>query len=120
VRAEFLRLRNLDYVRAATALGVPEWRIMTRHMLPNALTTTISFLPFILADSIALLASLDFLGLGMPPGTASLGQLIAQARDNPQAPWLGVTIFVILGGLLLLLIFIGEAVRQSFDPHRAP
>ncbi len=120
VRAEFLRARNLDYVRAARALGVSDGMIMLRHMLPNAMIATLTFLPFILSDSITLLASLDFLGFGMPPGSPSLGELIGEAKDNPQAIWLGATAFVALGGLLLLLIFIGEAVRDAFDPRRAP
>jgi microcin C transport system permease protein len=118
VRAEFLRARNLDYVRAAKALGVPDWRIMLRHMLPNAMIATLTFLPFILSDSVTLLASLDFLGFGMPPGSPSLGELVSEAKDNLQAPWLGFTAFIVLGGLLILLIFIGEAVRDSFDPRK--
>lgn len=119
VRAEFLRARNLDYVRAAKALGVPDWRIMLRHMLPNAMIATLTFLPFILSDSITLLASLDFLGFGMPPGSPSLGELISEAKDNLQAPWLGFTAFITLGGILIILIFIGEAVRDSFDPRKS-
>jgi microcin C transport system permease protein len=118
VRAEFLRARNLDYVRAAKALGVPDWKIMLRHMLPNAMIATLTFLPFILSDSVTLLASLDFLGFGMPPGSPSLGELVSEAKDNLQAPWLGFTAFIVLGGLLILLIFIGEAVRDSFDPRK--
>jgi microcin C transport system permease protein len=118
VRAEFLRARNLDYVRAAKALGVPDWRIMLRHMLPNAMIATLTFLPFILSDSVTLLASLDFLGFGMPPGAPSLGELVSEAKDNPQAQWLGFTAFIVLGGLLILLIFIGEAVRDAFDPRK--
>jgi microcin C transport system permease protein len=118
VRAEFLRARNLDYVRAAKALGVADWRIMLRHMLPNAMIATLTFLPFILSDSITLLASLDFLGFGMPAGSPSLGELVAEAKNNPQAPWLGFTAFFVLGGVLTLLIFIGEAVRDSFDPRK--
>jgi microcin C transport system permease protein len=118
VRAEFLRARNLDYVRAAKALGVADWRIMLRHMLPNAMIATLTFLPFILSDSITLLASLDFLGFGMPAGSPSLGELVAEAKNNPQAPWLGFTAFIVLGGVLTLLIFIGEAVRDSFDPRK--
>jgi microcin C transport system permease protein len=118
VRAEFLRARNLDYVRAAKALGVADWRIMLRHMLPNAMIATLTFLPFILSDSVTLLASLDFLGFGMPPGSPSLGELVAEAKDNLQAPWLGFTAFIVLGGVLILLIFIGEAVRDSFDPRK--
>jgi len=118
VRAEFLRARNIDYVRAAKALGVADWRIMLRHMLPNAMIATLTFLPFILSDSVTLLASLDFLGFGMPPGAPSLGELVAEAKDNLQAPWLGFTAFIVLGGVLILLIFIGEAVRDSFDPRK--
>jgi microcin C transport system permease protein len=118
VRAEFLRARNLDYVRAAKALGVPDWRIMLRHMLPNAMIATLTFLPFILSDSVTLLASLDFLGFGMPPGSPSLGELVSEAKDNLQAPWLGFTAFITLGGILIILIFIGEAVRDSFDPRK--
>jgi microcin C transport system permease protein len=118
VRAEFLRARNLDYVRAAKALGVADWRIMLRHMLPNAMIATLTFLPFILSDSITLLASLDFLGFGMPAGSPSLGELVAEAKNNPPAPWLGFTAFFVLGGVLTLLIFIGEAVRDSFDPRK--
>ena len=119
VRAEFLRARNLDYVRAAKALGVPDWRIMLRHMLPNAMIATLTFLPFILSDSVTLLASLDFLGFGMPPGSPSLGELVSEAKDNLQAPWLGFTAFITLGGILIILIFVGEAVRDSFDPRKA-
>jgi microcin C transport system permease protein len=118
VRAEFLRARNLDYVRAAKALGVADWRIMLRHMLPNAMIATLTFLPFILSDSVTLLASLDFLGFGMPPGSPSLGELVSEAKDNLQAPWLGFTAFITLAGILILLIFIGEAVRDSFDPRK--
>ncbi len=92
---------------------------MARHMLPNAMIATLTFLPFILSDSVTLLASLDFLGFGMPPGSPSLGELVAEAKDNLQAPWLGITAFVVLGGLLMLLIFIGEAVRDAFDPRQA-
>jgi microcin C transport system permease protein len=120
VRAEFLRARNLDYVRAAKALGVADWRIMLRHMLPNAMIATLTFLPFILSDSVTVLASLDFLGFGMPPGSPSLGELVGEAKDNLQAPWLGITAFAVLGGVLILLIFIGEAVRDSFDPRKSP
>jgi microcin C transport system permease protein len=118
VRAEFFRARTLDYVRAARALGVPDWQIMLRHMLPNAMIATLTFLPFILSDSITLLASLDFLGFGMPPGSPSLGELVSEAKDNLQAPWLAFAAFATLGGILILLIFIGEAVRDSFDPRK--
>ena len=118
VRAEFLRGRSLDYVRAARALGVGDAAIMARHILPNALVAVLSFLPFILSGSVTVLASLDFLGFGLPPGSPSLGELVAQGKNNLQAPWLGITAFVVLGGLLTLLIFAGEAVRDAFDPRR--
>ena len=118
VRAEFLRGRNLDYVRAARALGVRDAAIMTRHILPNALVATLTFLPFTLSGSVTVLASLDFLGFGLPPGSPSLGELVNQGKNNLQAPWLGITAFVVLGGILVLLIFIGEAVRDAFDPRR--
>ena len=118
VRAEFLRGRNLDYVRAAKALGVSDLKVMWRHILPNALVATLTYLPFILSGSVTILASLDFLGFGLPPGSPSLGELVTEGKDNLQAPWLGFTAFFVLGGLLTLLIFIGEAVRDSFDPRR--
>jgi microcin C transport system permease protein len=118
VRAEFLRGRNLDYVRAARALGVSDVAVMWRHILPNALIATLTFLPFILSGSVTILASLDFLGFGLPPGSPSLGELVSQGKNNLQAPWLGITAFVVLGGVLTLLIFIGEAVRDSFDPRK--
>ena len=118
VRAEFLRGRNLDYVRAATALGVSDGAVMRRHILPNALTAVMSFLPFTLSGSVTILASLDFLGYGLPPGSPSLGELVTQGKNNLQAPWLGITAFVVLGGVLTLLIFVGEAVRDAFDPRR--
>jgi len=120
VRAEFLRGRNLDYVRAARALGVGDGAIMRRHILPNALVATLTFLPFTLSGSVTLLASLDFLGFGLPPGSPSLGELVNQGKNNLQSPWLGLTAFVVLGGILVLLIFIGEAVRDAFDPRRQP
>jgi microcin C transport system permease protein len=120
VRAEFLRGRNLDYVRAARALGVSDARIMVRHILPNALVATLTFLPFLLSGSVTLLSTLDFLGFGLPPGSASLGELVAQAKNNVQAPWLAATAFGALGGVLILLIFVGEAVRDAFDPRRSP
>ena len=120
VRAEFLRGRNLDYVRAARALGVSNLFIMWRHILPNALVATMTFLPFTLSGSVTILASLDFLGFGLPPGSPSLGELVSQGKNNLQAPWLGVTAFLVLGGVLTLLIFVGEAVRDSFDPRRQP
>ncbi len=118
VRAEFLRGRNLDYVRAAKALGVSDMHVMWRHILPNALIATLTFLPFILSGSVTILASLDFLGFGLPPGSPSLGELVSQGKNNLQAPWLGITAFVVLGGVLTLLIFVGEAVRDSFDPRK--
>ncbi len=120
VRAEFLRGRNLDYVRAARALGVRDGAIMARHILPNALISTLSFLPFILSGSVTVLASLDFLGFGLPPGSPSLGEMVAQGKNNLGAPWLAFTAFVVLGGILVLLVFIGEAVRDAFDPRKMP
>ena len=120
VRAEFLRGRNLDYVRAAKALGVSDTWVMWRHILPNAMVATLTFLPFTLSGSVTLLASLDFLGFGLPPGSPSLGELVAQGKNNLQAPWLGFTAFFVLGAVLSLLIFIGEAVRDAFDPRRQP
>jgi len=118
VRAEFLRARNFDYIRAARALGVSDPVIITRHVLPNATVATITFLPFILNGSITTLTSLDFLGFGLPPGSASLGELLAQGKANLQAPWLGITAFFVLAVMLSLLIFIGEAVRDAFDPRK--
>jgi microcin C transport system permease protein len=118
VRAEFLRARNFDYVRAARALGVPDRMIILRHVLPNATVATITFLPFILNGSITTLTSLDFLGFGLPPGSASLGELLAQGKSNLQAPWLGLTAFFVLALMLSLLIFVGEAVRDAFDPRK--
>lgn len=118
VRAEFFRTRTLDYVRAAEALGVPTYRIIWKHMLPNAMVATVTYLPFILNGSIATLTSLDFLGFGLPPGSASLGELITQAKNNIQAPWIGLTAFFSIAFLLSLLIFIGEAVRDAFDSRK--
>jgi len=118
VRAEFLRARNLDYVRAARALGVGDATIMRRHVLPNAMVATLTLLPFVLSGSIAILTALDFLGLGLPTGSPSLGELLAQGKANLQAPWLGVTGFLVLATMLSLLIFIGEAVREAFDPRK--
>jgi microcin C transport system permease protein len=120
VRAEFLRGRNLDYVRAARALGVSDVRLMLRHILPNAMVATLTFLPFTLSGSVTVLASLDFLGFGLPPGSASLGELVNQGKNNLQAPWLAMTGFIVLGGMLTLLIFVGEAVRDAFDPRKLP
>ncbi|MCK5570734.1 MAG: ABC transporter permease subunit, partial [Spirochaetes bacterium] len=118
VRAEFLRARNLDFVRAARALGVRNAIIMFRHILPNAMVSTLTFLPFILNGSIVALTSLDFLGLGLPVGSPSLGRLLAQGKANLQAPWLGISAFFVLAVMLSLLIFIGEGVRDAFDPRR--
>ena len=118
VRAEFLRARNFDYIRAARALGVGNAVIMFRHTLPNAMVATFTFLPFILNGSITTLTSLDFLGFGLPPGSASLGELLAQGKNNLQAPWLGMTSFLVLAIMLSLLIFIGEAARDAFDPRK--
>lgn len=118
VRAEFLRARNLDYVRAARALGVGNMTIMRRHVLPNAMVATLTLLPFVLSGSIAILTALDFLGLGLPTGSPSLGDLLAQGKANLQAPWLGVTGFLVLAIMLSLLIFIGEAIRGAFDPRK--
>ena len=118
VRAEFLRARNFDYVRAARALGASDVTIMFRHVLPNAMVATLTFMPFILSGSIVALTSLDFLGYGLPPGSPSLGELLKQGRSNLEAPWLGVTAFFVLGILLSLLVFIGEAVRDAFDPRK--
>ncbi|MEQ8250718.1 ABC transporter permease [Oceanibaculum nanhaiense] len=118
VRAEFLRARNFDYIRAARALGISNATIMVRHMLPNAMVATLTFLPFILNGSITTLTSLDFLGFGLPPGSASLGELLAQGKSNLQAPWLGITGFMVLAVMLSLLIFVGEAVRDAFDPRK--
>jgi microcin C transport system permease protein len=119
VRAEFLRGRNFEYVQAAKALGMSNARVMYRHILPNAMVATVTFMPFILAGSITVLTSLDFLGFGLPVGSPSLGDLLAQGKANLQAPWLGITAFVVLGGTLVLLVFAGEAVRDAFDPRRA-
>ena len=118
VRAEFLRARNFDYVRAARALGVSNRVIILRHVLPNATVATITFLPFILNGSITTLTSLDFLGFGLPPGSPSLGEILAQGKANLQAPWLGLTAFFVLASMLSLLIFVGEAVRDAFDPRK--
>ena len=118
VRAEFLRARNFEYVSAARALGVGNLTIMWRHLLPNAMVATLTFLPFIMNGSITTLTSLDFLGFGMPPGSPSLGELLAQGKNNIQAPWLGITVFCVVALMLSLLIFIGEAVRDAFDPRK--
>lgn len=118
VRAEFLRARNFEYVNAARALGVGNRTIILRHLLPNAMVATLTFLPFILNSSITTLTSLDFLGFGLPPGSPSLGELLAQGKANIQAPWLGLTGFAVIAVMLSLLIFVGEAVRDAFDPRK--
>jgi microcin C transport system permease protein len=118
VRAEFLRARNFDYVRAARALGANDAAIMFKHVLPNAMVATLTFMPFILSGSVVALTSLDFLGFGLPPGSASLGELLAQGKSNLNAPWLGLTAFFTLAIMLSLLVFIGEAVRDAFDPRK--
>ncbi|KFC62493.1 Oligopeptide transport system permease protein OppC [Devosia sp. LC5] len=118
VRAEFLRARNFEYVAAARALGVSNLTIIWRHLLPNAMVATLTFMPFILSGSVATLTSLDFLGFGLPPGSPSLGELLAQGKDNLQAPWLGLTGFFTIAIMMTLLVFIGEAVRDAFDPRK--
>ncbi len=118
VRAEFLRARNFEYARAAQALGVSNLAIMFRHLLPNAMVATITFIPFTLAGSVTVLTSLDFLGIGLPPGSASLGELLAQGKANLQAPWLGLAGFFTIALMLTLLILISEAVRDAFDPRK--
>ena len=118
VRAEFLRGRNFEYILAARALGVTNAVIMYRHLLPNALVATLTFLPFIISDSVMTLTALDFLGFGLPPGSPSLGEMLSQAKGNIQAPWLGFTAFFSIAIMLSLLIFIGEAVRDAFDPRK--
>ena len=118
VRAEFLRGRNLEYVRAARALGMKNGAIMFRHILPNAMVSTMTFMPFILTGAIGTLTALDFLGFGLPAGSPSLGELVAQAKSNLQAPWLGIAAFSVLAIMLSLLVFIGEAARDAFDPRK--
>ena len=118
VRAEFLRARNFEYVRAARALGLSNAAIMWRHLLPNAMVATLTFLPFILNGSITTLTSLDFLGFGLPPGSPSLGEMLQQGKSNLQAPWLGLTAFMVIAVMLSLLVFVGEAVRDAFDPRK--
>jgi len=119
VRAEFLRARNFEYVKAAKALGQSDRNIIIKHILPNALISTVTFMPFILTGSITTLTSLDFLGFGLPAGSPSLGELLAQGKANLHAPWLGISAFVVLSTLLTLLIFVGEAVRDALDPRIA-
>jgi microcin C transport system permease protein len=118
VRAEFLRARNFEYVRAARALGLTNTRIMFKHLLPNALISTVTFMPFILSGSVTTLTALDFLGFGLPPGSPSLGELLNQGKENLQAPWLGITGFFVVSIMLSLLVFIGEAVRDALDPRK--
>ncbi|MGI9273650.1 MAG: ABC transporter permease [Endozoicomonas sp.] len=118
VRAEFLRGRNLEYVRAAMALGMDNKRLMFHHILPNAMIATVTFMPFILTGAITTLTSLDFLGFGLPAGSPSLGELIAQGKNNLQAPWLGITAFLVMSIMLTLLVFIGEATRDALDPRK--
>ena len=119
VRAEFLRTRNFEFVRAAKALGVSETTILRRHVLPNAMVATLTYLPFILNGSITSLTALDFLGFGLPIDSPSLGRLLSSAKANLQAPWLGIFVFITLASLLTLLIFIGEAIRDALDPRRS-
>lgn len=118
VRAEFLRGRNFEYVRAARALGLSNRQIMFKHLLPNAMVATVTFLPFILDGAIAALTALDYLGFGLPPGSPSLGELLQQGKQNLQAPWLGLTAFFVIALMLSLLVFVGEAVRDALDPRR--
>jgi len=118
VRAEFLRARNLDFVKAARALGASDFTLIWRHVLPNAMVATLTFMPFTLSGSITTLTALDFLGFGLPPGSASLGELLSQGKNNLQAPWLGISGFVVIATMLSLLVFIGEAVRDAFDPRQ--
>lgn len=118
VRAEFLRARNFEYVEAARALGVSNTAIMWRHLLPNAMVATLTFMPFILSGSLVTLVSLDYLGFGLPPGSPSLGELLTQGKENLQAPWLAVTGFITTSVMLSLLVFVGEAVRDAFDPRK--
>lgn len=120
VRAEFLRVRNFDYVKAARALGASDVRIMARHVFPNAMVATLTYLPFILSGAVVSLTALDFLGFGLPPGEPSLGELVRQGKENLQAPWLAATAFAALAFLLTVLVFIGEAVRNAFDPRKEP
>jgi microcin C transport system permease protein len=118
IRAEFLRARNFEYVRAARALGLSNSKIMFKHLLPNAMISAVTFMPFIVAGSVTTLTALDYLGFGLPPGSPSLGELVAQGKNNIQAPWLGFTIFILSSTMLTLLVFIGEAVRDALDPRK--
>ena len=119
VRAEFLRARNLDFVKAARALGASDTTLIWRHVLPNAMVATLTFMPFTLSGSITTLTALDFLGFGLPPGSPSLGELLNQGKANLSAPWLGISGFLVIAVMLSLLVFIGEAVRDAFDPRRS-
>lgn len=118
VRTEFYRARNFDYVKAARALGFSHITVIFKHVLPNAVVATLTFLPFSLAGSVSALSSLDYLGFGLPPGAPSLGDMALQARNNLDAPWIAFSVFTALGGLLMLLIFVGEAIRDAFDPRK--
>jgi microcin C transport system permease protein len=118
VRAEFLRGRNLEYVKAARALGLGDRAIMARHILPNAMIATLTFMPFIFISGLTALTGLDYLGFGLPPGSPSLGEMVAQGKNNLQAPWLGITAFFSMSVILVLLVFIGEAARDAFDPRK--
>ena len=118
IRAEFLRARNFEYVRAARALGLSNHKIMFKHLLPNAMISAVTFMPFLIAGSVTTLTALDYLGFGLPPGSPSLGELVSQGKNNIQAPWLGFTIFILMSTLLTLLVFIGEAVRDALDPRK--
>jgi microcin C transport system permease protein len=118
IRAEFLRARNFEYVRAAKALGLSNVKIMFKHLLPNAMVSAVTFMPFIIAGSVTTLSSLDYLGFGLPPGSPSLGEMVKQGKDNLQAPWLGFTIFFMMSTMLTLLVFMGEAVRDALDPRK--
>ena len=119
VRAEFLRARNFEYVLSAKAMGLSDRLIIYRHVLPNAMVATLTFMPFTLSGAITSLTALDFLGFGLPPGSPSLGELLAQSKANLQAPWLGLSAFIVLALILALLVFAGEAVRDAFDPRKA-
>lgn len=118
VRAEFLRGRHLEYVKAAKALGVTDSKIMFKHILPNAMIATLTFMPYLFTGALTTLTSLDFLGFGLPLGSASLGEMVAQGKDNLHAPWIAITAFVSLSTILILLVFIGEATRDAFDPRK--
>ena len=119
VRAEFFRCRNFDYVKAAKVMGMSDRRIMFKHILPNAMVATMTFMPLVLSGSITALTGLDFLGFGLPPGSASLGEVLAQGKNNLQAPWLGLSAFAAVGIMTVLLVFVGEGVRDAFDPRKA-